>query len=316
VTLTLLPAAWLVLVASLPVALVVAAVVDLVRPRRLAVLRSLSFLIAYLTLECVGVVASFWLWLAWLGHRDRRRFLDANFRLQCGWASAMRRAAFALFSVQLEVQGAEHAAEGPMIVFMRHASVADTMLPTMLISVPHGVALRWVLKRELLWDPCLDIVGNRLRNCFVARGGQDRDGDIEAVISLLDDLDVRSGVAIYPEGTRFTEATRERVLAKLKGTAPHAFERAAKLRRVLPPRPGGPLALLLHEPASDVVFLAHRGFESARSLGDLFSGRVVGATVQVKLWRVRAAAVPRDPAAASAWLDEQWAEVDRFVVDG
>ena len=48
-------------------------------------------------------------------------------------------------------------------------------------AIPHQVRLRYVLKRELLLDPCLDIVGNRLPNCFVARSGADAQADIDKV---------------------------------------------------------------------------------------------------------------------------------------
>jgi hypothetical protein len=53
---------------------------------------------------------------------------------------------------------------------LRHASIGDTLLASALVGRPHGIFwLRYVLKRELLWDPCLDVVGNRLPHVFVDR---------------------------------------------------------------------------------------------------------------------------------------------------
>lgn len=54
---------------------------------------------------------------------------------------------------QLEVEGVNALQPGPLVVLMRHASLADTLLPAVVIA-SHGIRLRYVLKRELLWDPC------------------------------------------------------------------------------------------------------------------------------------------------------------------
>ena len=64
-------------------------------------------------------------------------------------------------------------------------ALAVVLLAAALLSRPHGVRLRYVLKRELLWDPCLDIVGHRLPNAFVRRGSRDTAGDVAAVRGLM-----------------------------------------------------------------------------------------------------------------------------------
>ena len=78
-----------------------------------------------------------------------------------------------IFGITIEVEGTDELRDGPIIVFLRHSSVADTLLPAVFIANPNGLKLRYVLKHELLWDPCLDIVGNRLPNSFVRRGSGD-----------------------------------------------------------------------------------------------------------------------------------------------
>ena len=80
-----------------------------------------------------------------------------------------------------------------MLLFPRHVSVADTLLPAVFVSSRNGILLRHVLKRELLWDPCLDIVGNRLPNCFVRRDSRDSAREIRAVAALAHDVIVTIG---------------------------------------------------------------------------------------------------------------------------
>ena len=58
----------------------------------------------------------------------------------------------------------------------RHASLADSLVSAWVITSVAGMNPRYVLKRELLVDPCLDIVGNRLPNHFLDRGMQTRNG--------------------------------------------------------------------------------------------------------------------------------------------
>ena len=74
--------------------------------------------------------------------------------------------------------------------------------------------LRYVLKRELLWDPCLDLVGNRLPNAFVRRGVGDP-GEIARVAALARGLERDEGVVLFPEGTRFTPERRQHLLDRL-----------------------------------------------------------------------------------------------------
>ena len=121
---------------------------------------------------------------------------------------------------------------------------------------------------------------------------------------------------IYPEGTRFTEAKRARVLDRLRENGPAELaRRAERLQRVLPPRPGGPLALIDRAPGADVVFCAHAGFEGAGSFGSLWRGSVVGQIVRVRFWRVPASEIPSDPEARLDWLFDQWEAIDTWLAE-
>ncbi|UCE84716.1 MAG: lysophospholipid acyltransferase family protein [Deltaproteobacteria bacterium] len=299
----------------LPLALPIAALVDLVRRSRFAASRALLFFVLYLGCEVAGIVTSALLWLAGrVPGVSQERYLDANFRLQCRWARTLLRGAARIFSLRLEVEGEASVLPGPVLLFIRHASVGDTVLPAVLLSDRHGLRLRYVLKRELLWDPCLDIVGNRLPNYFVDRESENSGEEVAAVSRLAADLGPTDGVLIYPEGTRFSEAKRARILEKMERSGAHALaERARGFRRVLPPKLGGPLALIEASPGVDVVFCVHVGFDAVTRFSEFLAGDLVGRSIRVSFWRVPAAEIPADREARVGWLFDQWERVDRWV---
>jgi 1-acyl-sn-glycerol-3-phosphate acyltransferase len=127
---------------------------------------------------------------------------------------------------------------------MRHVSTADTLLPVLLFSRRHGVRLRYVMKRELLWDPCLDVVGQRVPSAFVRRDSGQPEREVALVVELGRGLGPRSGVLVYPEGTRFTAEKRLRALERIAASnQSYLLERAGALEQVLPPG-----TVLLDEP--------------------------------------------------------------------
>jgi 1-acyl-sn-glycerol-3-phosphate acyltransferase len=316
ITLPLLVVVTVLWVGVLPVIFPLVILADVVRGGPWPLARCVAFLTIYLCCEVAGVTAAAVLWVVggpWTG-TPRPRFLARNVALQAWWANALYRGVERVFGVRTIVEGEDAIAPGPILVFIRHVSQADTLLPVVIVTRRHGIALRFVLKQELLWDPCLDVVGHRLPNAFVRRGSGESDREIAAVGQLVDDLGPRDGVLIYPEGTRFTPEKRERALEKLATRgSPALLARARRLRRVLPPHLGGPLGLLAANRNADVVFCAHTGFEPAGSPTDLVGGALVGATIRVRFWRVAAAEIPGDPDARAQWLFEQWQRIDDWV---
>lgn len=287
---------WPIAIALIPFAFVL----DRVSPYALT--RTLAFFVLYLTAELAGVIAAAALWL----YPSRARYLDRNYALQRWWTDLLFRGALRIFSMRLEVTGADDARTGPYLLLVRHASTADTVLPASLLANRFGLRFRYVLKRELLWDPCLDIVGNRLPNAFVDRSGAMREREVAAIRALAADLGARDAVLIYPEGTRFSPARLQR--ARERG-----IDGADRLTHTLPPRKAGPLALLAAAPGTDVVVLAHTGLEGARSFRELIRGGLVGATIRVSIWRVAAAAIPAGDDERLRWLVDQWLRVDTWV---
>jgi 1-acyl-sn-glycerol-3-phosphate acyltransferase len=287
--------------ALLPLLIPVALVLRMI-PGTRGALATLLFVCGYLWCETIGIVTSF---LIWLRHPRRAAFLTANYRLQCWWANALKVLAERLFRLRFEVSGAQ-ALEGTAgLMLPRHASIADTIIPMVFYAIPRQIRLRYVLKNELLVDPCLDIVGNRLPNLFVDRGGQDSERARQGVAALTQGLAEDEGVLIYPEGTRFSTAKR----AVLQARYTASTELGEQLRRweiLLPPRLGGTLAMLTSNPGRDLVFCAHSGFEGSSHFSNLINGSWMGALIRIHFWRVPFAAIPRDRDATVQFLFQQW----------
>ncbi len=316
ITLIALVATLALVVGLSPALFALTVVFDLSTRARFATTRAVFMVLVYLAYELMGVLIATAIWLR---GGDAERQLDANFRLQWWWAGGLFDWTRAIFELRVETRGVECARGGPVFVLSRHASVADTLLAAALLSRPYGLRLRYVLKRELLWDPCLDIVGRRVPNAFVQRGSRDTAGDVAAVRGLAENLGARDGVMIFPEGTRATPAMRARVLEKIEASPTATDEQreaARKLSHVLPPRLEGVLALLDADARADVIFMAHTGFESVRSLADLRRGSLVGAHVRVSLWRCPRAEIPEDRDGRVRWLNAQWQRVDDEVGAG
>lgn len=313
ITLIALTAAFLALLATSPAWLVLTAIIDVLSSARFGMTRGLLMVLVYLACEVVGVLASAALWVI---KRDEASFLDANYRLQWWWGGALFKAGCKLFALDIHVTGADAARQGPVLVFVRHSSVADTLLAAALLSKPYKLKLRYVLKRELLWDPCLDIVGRRIPNAFVQRGSKDTAGDVAAIRKLAEGLGERDGVLLFPEGTRATPAARARAIERMEtsqSVSKELIEKARKMTHVLPPRVEGALSLLEADPRADVLFVAHAGFDRVRTLADLRNGKLVGQRIRVHLWRCPRADVPEDREGRIRWLYQHWQRVNDFV---
>jgi 1-acyl-sn-glycerol-3-phosphate acyltransferase len=198
----------------------------------------------------------------------------------------------------------------------RHASIADTIIPIVFYAIPHRTRLRYVLKRELLLDPCLDIVGNRLPNCFVARTGEDAHDDVERITTLARGAAPDEGFLIYPEGTRVSAQRRQRILERLASRVDTAeLARMRAWTELLPPRPSGTLALLAAAPNLDLVFCAHSGFEGASHFSTLINGSWTNADVHIHFWRIPRHDVPRATSDQREFLFAQWDRMQATVVE-
>lgn len=300
-----------------PLLLAAALTADLFQRRNWATGRATAFLLFFWFWEAGGILACAALWALHAVTPGKRpaRFLDWNYALQRAWGLGLTRAGKFILGIRFSVEGSYPFAERrPILLFVRHAGFADAILALYLVSARHDYRLRYVLKEELLWDPCLDIAGNRLPNCFVRRGAGESAASAAAIADLCADLGTGEGVLIYPEGARFSEAKRARALAALEDkAAPERLDNLRALRHVMPPRANGPLALLEANTNADAVFCAHSGLEGAATLAGLFNGQLLDRVVHVAFWGVAHEDLPRDTEARMDWLIEQWTRVDAFV---
>lgn len=245
------------------------------------------------------------------GSIRRRRWI---YVLRIRWARNHLGAVRVLFGLNFEVEDLELAAQGPFILMIRHASIIDNLLPDVLIGHTHGIGVRFVIKREIETLPAIDIGGRWVPTVFIRRGSLDPKTEIAAVRSLTHDMGPSEILCIYPEGTRPTPAKIARAQEVIAERQPEVAPYAARLNHLLPPRLGGPLALIDEASAgTDIVFCAHSGFDGLRSVGDIWAGALVDKTIKVKFWRFAGAEIPSGEEARIEWLYDCWQILDDWV---
>jgi 1-acyl-sn-glycerol-3-phosphate acyltransferase len=314
---------WGTALIGLPFFSVFFGLVDLARQRymfrgsnAMPLLRAYLFFLLYLSCEIGGLILGFGLWIlaGFPMGKGSTRFIAMNAWLQGWWAHALLFGAIKIFSMKLEVEDSDCLTPGPIILLVRHSSTADTVLAAVLAAKNKGLLLRYVLKQELLWDPCLDVVGNRLPNVFINRSGRETAKELGKIKQLTVGLTRTDGVLLYPEGTRFHPDKLKRSVNRLETSgAAVLFEKASRMRYVLPPKPGGFLTVFQNLEAVDVVFCAHTGFEGASNFAKFFNGELIGQTIHVKFWRVPWNEVPRVMEKQVEWLYDQWLILDQWL---
>lgn len=308
---------FLLVVALAPLLIPMAVLIDLARwlaTRRPAMtLRLLAYGFVFLAAEVLGLI---WLLLSWVqsGFGARTTDLRENaWPIQIWWAQTLLNAAIRIFRLEITMSGQESVAPGPILALFRHASIVDNLLPAVLITHQVGVRLRWVIKRELLTVPALDVAGNRLPNHFVDRHSADPTAELAHIRALAADMGENDGVLIYPEGTRFSPARLRRALERMRQADDAMLSRATRLRHVMPPRLGGTSALL--DSGADVVIGAHQGLEGFAKLPDLWSGALVGKRISVAFTRIPASTIPTGRHERADWLYDTWTDLDQWIHD-
>lgn len=311
ITIAIYSIAWLLVSLLWPIWIPVSFFVGLIRKQRFIVLRMLFFVWGFLTIELMGLAG------AGLVHMTSRRgsekFQDRFFKLYLWWGTSIFRWIKWLLNISVEVQGDDAIGTGPVLVFIRHASIIDTALPLVYMSNTKGLRLRYVFKRELLMDPCIDVAGHAWPNYFIDRGG-DPAKELEGVRKLTYELG-EEGVLLFPEGTRFTKLKQKRAIRVLGRTHPSLVPLAESMTHCLPPKPGGVLTLMEAAPHADILVVAHRGLEGFAEVSDLLRGGVVGKKLEIKMWRIPAEEIP-PPDKRLTWLFKLWKQVDDFAAQG
>ena len=302
--------------ALLPALVLLALLVDVVRfaTRRVPFMtvRMLLVVWVYLVGEAVAITVFGLAWMFAWGPRRRRWLESSTWYVQQGWAGSIIAATRLLLGLKVRLEGDDVVEPGPVIVMIRHASILDNLLPSVFIAWPHKVRLRYLLKRELLSDPGLDIGGKRLPNYFVRRG-TGAEIERENVRRLAEDMGPDEGMLIFPEGTRFTEERRASAVAKIAERDPALAQRADRIRHLLPPKVGGVLAILEGAPDADILVIGHTGFDGLRRMSEIWDGVLVGREIRVRIRRIPRADVPEDADGRVAWLFDTWLELDGWI---
>ena len=297
------------LTVTLPFWALITMMVDAVRGRwRFPIPRLIAFATCWAWLETIGLVLALFLFFT-----KRGRSVSAHYALQTWWCRSLIQALGFTVGLQITVEGAEQVGEGPFIALGRHASLADSIMCSWVIASHVGLRPRFVLKKELKMDPCLDILGHRLPNYFVDRESSDIAGELQGIEQMAAGLGVKDCAVIFPEGSRASAKKRVRALEKLRERSPQRAEFLSSLKFLIPPKPAGANALLSAVPEANVLTMWHSGFDGLDTFSGILShlGRAK-AKVHVHVEEIPRAQIPSGDAFVS-WLDAKWVEMDNAV---
>ena len=256
-----------------------------------------TFICGYLIFEVLGVMRLTWVWIR---YRNCDDWIYQNRLVQIWWACGLLDLGAKVFRLEFKVTG-EEALNGPSaILFVRHASMGDTVLPVYFFSRPRNFeGIRYLIKQELQISPSLDIGAHRLSTLFIDRSGLNTEGELDRVGEITRTAPEDESLMIYPEGTRVTIKRR----AQIRANHPHLSDQLDRWPDLLPPRLGGPTALLANNPGKDVLFIAHTGFEGLANLKELLSVASRKTLVHVHMWRIPYDQIPED---FTEFMFSQW----------
>jgi 1-acyl-sn-glycerol-3-phosphate acyltransferase len=244
--------------------------------------------------------------------------LRAHYGLQRWWARNLLRALGVLCGIRVTVDNVRALGPGPVLLFARHASLADSLVSAYIVSNLAHMHPRYVLKKELLVDPCLDVVGGRLPNHFLDREAPDSTPELRALAQLVSDMDESTVGIIFPEGTRANPVKRIKAMEKIGVRDPERARALAGMQHLLPPRPSGVSAMARGNPGADIVIAWHVGFEGLDTFGGIHSALARRLQpIHVEFERFERSGVPPVDAESNGafvqWLDERWTEIDKKI---
>ncbi|MCP3911293.1 MAG: hypothetical protein GY713_10090 [Actinomycetia bacterium] len=307
----------LVALALAPLAIPVIVVVDLVRGRRRWPLaRTYLFGLRYGVNDSAEILAAPLLWaVAGLGRSLASDSSQLRHWRLLNWSvSTLHREAGRLLGLDTdvsEVDAAHVESAGPLIVLTRHVSMLDSSVPALALGLGSKWTMRGVFTDDVLADPGFDLIYQRIGSVFIDR--DDGPTARRAMAGFSSHDDAHDAVAIFPEGGLATPGRRQRALDRMAESHPARAERLAGLRQLLPPRPGGTLALLEALPTADVLVLGHVGAELLATPSVLAHRAPVDSTLRIRSWRIPRSEIPVDPSAQIEWLDRTWLDLDGWV---
>lgn len=301
VTMPVVAAFMLFVLATGPIHLVVACVVSLMT-RSSRPVRSVALVMAYAAIELRV--------LARLLGGDR----DCD-RLMLDFGDMTYNAVRRLLDVEV-VLGPASVAPGeipdgaPVIVLSRHCGPGDSILIAWLLMTEYRLQVRVVARAALQLEPAFDVAGQLGCVCFLDHGDRAR----QQIRDLAASLSGGQALLLFPEGANFSVSRWRATIAELRSTGRiRAAAQAFRQSHTLPPRAGGATAALFGAPSASVVVLTHTGFcpdGRARPWWQLPIHRQL--LVHTELFPADKRPQPDE---VSAWLEQTWTRVDSWVAE-
>src|SRR5690606_31909496 len=190
--------------------------------RRLRVARVLALVLVFLWLDAGLVTGCFYIWLrhAWKGdyHLRGQAWRDEHEKLLLDALDGIMEHAHRWVGLRVEFEepidfGPEQA---PLLMFARHAGPGDSVVLAWLLAPFAGRLPRIVLKDFLRWDPGVGAVLYRMRSYFVpSRSGAGDDRTLPVRV-LVESLDQRDALLLFPEGQNWTPHRWRSTIEKLR----------------------------------------------------------------------------------------------------
>lgn len=307
------------LLTTIPVWLLVAAVLSPLVPGRLRPLRLLWLAVLHLVLESVILLELLGLWIAsGFGLAIRRPFFQRiHYDIVQAYLFFFVREARRVTRLKIVTEGPTpdaHPGE-PLLVCCRHAGPGDSFTVMYALMHWYGREPRVVLKDTLAWDPAIGTLLHRLPSRFLSPKGPGGDHLEEQIGELARDLDADDAFVIFPEGGNFTPERRQRAIDKLRRLGLEAMAlRAERMVNVLAPRPGGFLAALdAAPPGTDVVMVAHTGLDHMLTVADVWRELPMDKQIIMRWWRVPREEIPEGREDRIDWLFGWWERIDAWI---
>ncbi|NKC01785.1 MAG: hypothetical protein GKR90_25250 [Pseudomonadales bacterium] len=257
--------------------------------------RAVLFAYGFLFFEIAGISLLIW---AGVRHRDPAIVQAKSYDVQRWWASGLFNMASRLFNLSFKVTGHDAINGAGAILISRHTNIADNIFPIVFVSAPRNEPVRYILKKELMNIPSLDIGGHRLPNLFIDRSGVQTENELRRVRELMRTCSEADSLLIYPEGTRFSPKKQQAIAQR-----PGMLEQTQRWPSLLPPRLGGIGAILEENQNKDAVFLCHNGFEGSGGFYDLLDGSWINKDIELRFWRIPFAEIGPD---SQTFIFTQW----------
>jgi 1-acyl-sn-glycerol-3-phosphate acyltransferase len=305
-------------IATSPLLLALAALVTSVtgRPQVLIFTR---LAIVYFALEFTVLIACGALWLAACGGLLIRTplFQRLHMILLRKFVHAFTVRWISLLEIEIDDEQSSAGsraltADGPLLFFSRHAGPGDTILLIDALLTRYARLPSVVLKQSVAIDPCVDLIAHRLPHAVLDTTDPEAcEARIEMVAAGLGE---RGVLLLFPEGGNYTAERRRRAIRHLRRIGQHReAARAAHMKHVMAPRPGGALAALRGNPGAEVVFGAHSGLGLGAFPRQVWDQSPLCRRFTSVQWLVPVSERPADPDDQIVWLYNWWKRLDDWV---